>query len=171
MITWSQRGSLDETPVVFIEIGAMKEKKKCNKWLTAIAAIVAVLAIYFACDMGRGTYYNNLGTTHMAEGEYDKAISCFTKALKARRKSPEAYNNRGAAYSEKGEHDKAIRDIDKAIELSPEFADAYYNRAVVYYQKNEYDKAWADVHEAQKLGCQIGANFLEALYEVSGREQ
>jgi tetratricopeptide (TPR) repeat protein len=133
--------------------------------------MVAVLAIYFAGDMGRGTYYNNLGTNHMAEGDYDKAISCFTKALKATRKSPEAYCNRGAAYSEKSEHDKAISDFNKAIELSPEFADAYYNRAVVYYHKEEYDKAWADVHKAQNLGYQIGANFLEALYEVSGREQ
>ncbi len=149
----------------------MKGKKKRNNWLTAIAAIVAVMAIYFAFDMSRGTYYNNLGTTHMAEGEYDKAISCFTKALKARRKSPEAYSNRGAAYGENGEYDKAIADFNKAIEMSSQFADAYYNRAVIYYQKKEYDKAWADVHKAQDLGYQIPRDLLDALRELSGREE
>ena len=102
-------------------------------------------AVYLAFDIGRGTYYNNLGTTHMAEGEYDEAIACFTKALKARRKSPEAYCNRGTAYSEKGEHDKAIADLSKAIELNPEFADAYYNRAVVHYQKQQYGKSWQEL--------------------------
>ncbi|MHC4435364.1 MAG: tetratricopeptide repeat protein, partial [Planctomycetota bacterium] len=68
----------------------MKDNRKPSKWVTAIAAIAAVAAVYLAFDIGRGTYYNNLGTTHMAEGEYDEAIACFTKALKARRKSPEA---------------------------------------------------------------------------------
>ena len=149
----------------------MKGKKKHNKWVTVVAAIVALMAIYLAFDIGRATHYNNLGTAYTAEGEYDKAISCFTKALKARRKSPEAYCNRGIAYYEKGNYDRAIPDFEKAIELSPEFVDAYYNRAVVYYHKKEYDKAWDDVHKAQSLGHQIPTNFLDALREMSGREE
>ena len=154
-----------------IEGSAMKGKKKPSKWVTAVAAIAALAAVYLAFDIGRGTYYNNLGTTHMAEGEYDKAILCFTKALRARRKSPEAYCNRGTAYSENGEHDKATADLNKAIELNPEFADAYYNRAVVYYQKKQYDESWQDVGKAQELGYRIDANFLEAMREVSPREE
>ncbi len=115
-----------------LESSNMKGKKKPSKWVTAIAVIVSVLAIYLAFDIGRGTYYNNLGTAYMAEGEYDQAISCFAKALKARRKSPEAYCNRGTAYSEKGEHDKAIPDLNKAIELNPEFAECvrFYSGAM-----------------------------------------
>ena len=138
----------------------MKGNKKSNKWVTAIAVIVSLVAIYLAFDIGRGIYYNNRGTAHMAEGEYDQAISCFGKALKVRRKFPQAYCNRGTAYSEKGEYDQAIPDFNKAIELNPEFADAYYNRAVVYCHKKEYDKAWEDVHKAQSLGYQIPANFI-----------
>jgi len=155
----------------FYRGNAMKGKKKPNKWITVMAAAAAVAAVYLAFDIGRGTYYNNLGTTYMAEGEYDQAISCFTKALKARRESPEAYCNRGTAYSEKGEPDKAIPDFNKAIELSPEFADAYYNRAVVYYQKKQYDKSWEDVRKAQEMGHRIDVNFLEALREISPRQE
>jgi len=149
----------------------MKGRKKPNKWVTVMAAAAAAAAVYLAFDIGRGTYYNNLGTTHMAEGEYDKAIECFTRALKASRKSPEAYCNRGTAYSEKGQHDKAIADLVKAIELNPEFAEAYYNRAVVYYQKKQYEKSWQDLGKAQELGYRIEANFLEALSEVSPTEE
>ena len=148
----------------------MKDRKKPSKWVTAAAAIVAVAAVYLAFDIGRGTYYNNLGATHMAEGEYDKAIECFTRALKARRKSPEAHCNRGTAYSEKGEHDKAVADLSKAIELNPEFADAYYNRAVVHYQMKQYEKSWQDLDKAQELGYGIERDLLEALHEVSPRD-
>ncbi len=37
--------------------------------------------------------------------------------------------------------------------------------------KGEYDKAWADVHKAQDLGHRIDANLLDALREISGREE
>ncbi|MHC4324067.1 MAG: tetratricopeptide repeat protein, partial [Planctomycetota bacterium] len=126
----------------------MKGRKKPNKWVTAIAVIVSVVAIYLAFSIGRGIYYNNLGTAHLAEGEYDRAISCFGKALKVKRKFPEAYCNRGTAYCEKGEYDQAVADLDKAIELNPEFADAYYNRAVACFHRKQYDKAWDDVYKA-----------------------
>lgn len=149
----------------------MRGRKGRNKWVTAIAVIASVAVIFFAFNVGRGIYYNNLGTTHMDEGEYDLAISCFDKALKMTRKFPEAYCNRGIAYSEKSEYDQAIADLNKAIELNPEFANAYYNRAVVYLHKKEYDKAWEDVHKAQSLGHQIPTNFLDALRKISGREE
>ena len=149
----------------------MKGSRKRNKWVTAIAVIFSVVALYLAFDIGRGTYYNNLGAARMDEGEYDQAILCFDKAIKVRRKFPNAYCNRGTAYSEKGEYDKAVSDFNKAIELNPEFADAYYSRAVACYHMKEYDKAWADVHKAQGLGYQIPANFIEVLSAVSGREE
>ena len=149
----------------------MKGKKKCNKWLTTVAVVVSVIAIYFAIDIARGISHYNRGTDLMASGDYDQAILCFDKAIEVEDKFSEAYCNRGTAYYEKGDYDRAIPDFNKAIELSPEFVDAYYNRAVVYYHKKQYDKAWADVHRAQSLGHQIGANFLEALREISGRQE
>ena len=149
----------------------MKGRKKHNKCVTVIAVFASVVAIYLAFDIGRGTYYNNLGTARMDEGEYDQAILCFDKAIKVRRKFPKAYCNRGTAYSEKGEYNQAISDFNKAIELNPEFADAYYSRAVVSCHIKEYDKAWADVNKAQSLGYQIPTKFIEVLSAVSGREE
>ena len=70
----------------------MKGRKKPNKWVTVMAAAAAAAAVYLAFDIGRGTYYNNLGTTHMAEGEYDKAIDWFQKAVQHNPRDQHARN-------------------------------------------------------------------------------
>lgn len=61
--------------------------------------------------------------------------------------------------------------LNKIIETNPGYAKAYYNRAVVYFARQEYDKSWLDIHKAQKLGCEVDAEFLEALKKASNREE
>lgn len=153
-----------------LEGSVLQGKRKRNRWMTATAAIVSVAAIYLALNIGRSVYYNNLGTNHLAEGEYDQAIACFNKALKAKRKFPEALCNRGSAYYEKNQYDEAIPDFDRAIELNPDFSEAYYSRAVVYYYKKQYDQAWDDANKAQDLGHPASSDLLEALRDATGRE-
>jgi tetratricopeptide (TPR) repeat protein len=107
----------------------------------------------------------------MAEGEYDQAIACFDKAIKAESKFPEAHCNRGTAYYEKGQYDEAIKNFDRAIELKPEFSEAYYNRAMVHYYKQQYDQAWDDMNKAQSLGHYVAPDLLETLRRLTGRVQ
>jgi tetratricopeptide (TPR) repeat protein len=148
----------------------MEGKKKHNKWITIVAVVVSVIAVYFAFDTARGISHYNRGTDHMANGNYDQAIRCFEKAIEVEGKFPEAYCQRGTAYYEKGDYDRAVPDFDKAIELNPEFAEAYCNRAIVYFYKKQYDKSWEDIRKAQSLGHEIPPNFLEALREISGKQ-
>ncbi|MCK5486751.1 MAG: tetratricopeptide repeat protein, partial [Desulfobacterales bacterium] len=56
----------------------------------------------------------NQGIALLEEGQYDKAISDYNKAIEINPKDAEAYYNRGYAYGEKGEYDKAISDYTKA---------------------------------------------------------
>jgi tetratricopeptide (TPR) repeat protein len=107
----------------------------------------------------------------MTREEYDRAISCFDKAIKINWRFAKAYCNRGTAYYEKGEYDQAISDFDKAIEINPEFAEAYNNRAIAYYDKQEYDKASEDIQKAQSLGHKVRPDFLTVLSEASGRKK
>jgi tetratricopeptide (TPR) repeat protein len=142
-----------------------------KKWITVITTVVSVIAIYLAITFMRGVSYYNRGTARMAEGQYDRAILCFDKAIAIEPEFAEAYCNRGTAYYEKGEYDRAILDFNKAIEINPEFADAYYNRAITHYHRQEHDKARRDVQKAQSLGYRVPPEFLEALRKTPEKQR
>ena len=111
--------------------------------------------------------YNNRGVAWQRKGDYDRAITDYTKAIELNPRFAEAYYNRGNAYYSKGQYDQAISDCNKALELNPKLPAAYNNRGIACYYKGEYDKAWDDVYKAQSLGLQVHPEFLEALREAS----
>ncbi len=103
-------------------------------------------------------YYKS-GNENYKKGDYDKAISDFTEAIRLKPKFAEAYNDRGAAYPRKSA-DKAISDFTEALRLNPNYALAYYNRCVAYDEKGDYDKAISDCTEAIRLN----PKFAKAYY-------
>ena len=76
------------------------------------------------------------GVESFKKGQYDQAITSFTKAIQASPKNAVYYNSRGLAYYDNKNLDKAIADYNKAIQLDPKFAVAYNNRGLAYYYKN-----------------------------------
>ncbi len=85
------------------------------------------------------------------KGQYDEAITEFTKALEANPRDSEAHNSRGSTYTLKGQYEQALDDFTKALELNPKYAKAYYNRALANYYKGQYDQAIADLSKAIEL--------------------
>ncbi len=81
------------------------------------------------------------GNAYLENGEYDSAISEFTKAIALNPKNAASHNQRGAAYKNKGATDLAINDLLKSVELSPRFDVYYTNLAHLYIEKGEYDLA------------------------------
>ena len=81
--------------------------------------------------------FNNRGFTYCEIGQYDQAISDFSKAIEINPRLAHAYNNRGAAYLYKAQYDQAISDLSKAIEIDPRFKHAYNNRGWAYMKKWE----------------------------------
>lgn len=115
--------------------------------------------------------YVQQGISFYKEGDYEKAISNYTKAIELNPGQAEAYLNRGLAYAVKNNYDMAISDFSQTIKINPKLAQAYNNRAIVYFYKGEYDKAWEDVHKAEELGYKTQAKFIEQLKAESGREK
>jgi len=95
--------------------------------------------------------YNNRGTVYYDKGEYDKAVTEFTLALKYNPNYVRAYYNLGITYDAKGEYDRAIIELNKALMVNPKYAAAYNNRGLIYGRVGEYDKAIADLTKALKI--------------------
>jgi tetratricopeptide (TPR) repeat protein len=70
-------------------------------------------------------FYNNRGKAYYHKGQYDQAISDFTKALEINPRDDRAYYNRGFIYYLKKEYDKSWEDVKKAqilgYQISPKF--------------------------------------------------
>ncbi len=84
------------------------------------------------------------GIVDSDNGDLDRAIADYTKAIELDPKLLSAYINRGLAYDGKGNFDQAIADYTKAIELDPTFALAYIDRGGDYRDVG----TWAKIHQA-----------------------
>jgi tetratricopeptide (TPR) repeat protein len=94
---------------------------------------------------------NERGIAYAEKGQYDLAISEFTKAVGIDPSSAETYNNRGIAYSKKGRYNLAISDFTRALSLNHDGARAYYNRGITYALMGRADLALSDFNSAATL--------------------
>jgi tetratricopeptide (TPR) repeat protein len=76
--------------------------------------------------------YFDRGLAYYKTGQYDEAISEYTKVIEINPKVAEAYGNRGLAYGRKGQYDLAIADFNKAIEINPMDGRAYNSLAWLF---------------------------------------
>jgi tetratricopeptide (TPR) repeat protein len=94
--------------------------------------------------------YCNLGIIESQDGNYPKAIDCFTKALKEDPRHNVAHYNLANLYSEVGNYPLARIHYEIAIELEPEFANSYFNLGLTLANLKEYSKA-IELFNAYKL--------------------
>jgi tetratricopeptide (TPR) repeat protein len=85
------------------------------------------------------------------QGQLDKAIADFRRALDLGARDPEAYCARATYYFSKGQYEEAIADYDVAIELDPKSPPLYTARAKAYYEKGDFGHAEADSVKAKEL--------------------
>ena len=81
------------------------------------------------------TYYNR-GLAHSKNGELDKAIKDYTKAIELNPNFAEAYYYRGGAFLRLGEREKAKSDLTIARNMGC--------KAITALDKilQDYDRAW-----------------------------
>ena len=101
--------------------------------------------------------FTKTGAEHMLNGEYDKAISHFNRAIEINPHLPEIYELRGQAYSLQSRFDKAISDFSKAIEIisaNPIYlqeSDPYFDRGTAWAELNEFARAVEDFTRAIEI--------------------
>ncbi|MFO7810335.1 MAG: tetratricopeptide repeat protein [Candidatus Delongbacteria bacterium] len=83
----------------------------------------------------------NKGYRAQENGEYEKALEYYTKAIRLDPTIAQIYNNRGLVHYFMQDYPRAEVNFDKAIELDNELCMAYNNKAIIYYERRLYDQA------------------------------
>jgi len=76
--------------------------------------------------------YNEQGITYLNQGNFNAAITEFTKAIEADHTNAAGYVNRALAYAKQGKIIDAISDSTQAIEINPKDFKAYTNRGLFF---------------------------------------
>jgi tetratricopeptide (TPR) repeat protein len=91
------------------------------------------------------------GYSAYVAGNYDLAISEFTRAIEEKVNLFAAYNDRGLAWAGKGDTLKALEDYNEALKINSASAFPYNNRANAYLLLGRYDEAVSDYSQAISL--------------------
>ena len=75
------------------------------------------------------------GNDQFQQGQYEKAIESYDKAIEIDPVNVELWNSRGLALADLGLHMEALVTFEIALEIDPDFIDARNNKGVVYINK------------------------------------
>lgn len=124
-------------------------------------------ALQINTDSLAKSYYDE-GLRKLNTGEYSKAITEFTQAIRIN-PNEYTYSQRGAAYLKLGNYQAAIIDYTQAIELNPN-SDFYYNeRGSAYYKEGNFWEAIKDYTQAIEKAPEDGLQYFNrgnAYYKI-----
>ncbi len=82
-----------------------------------------------------------LGIFHAREGDLDKAIAEFEKAVRLYPGAHEAYYNMGLVYMDKGDYKKAAENFERVYEKNPDDIGLNYNYGIALMELERYSEA------------------------------
>lgn len=122
---------------------------KVNAVAIAESADIYSELIKAAPDQGR--LYTLRAAAYWEQGDKEKALSDFNRAIELGYTQPHAYVSRALFHAAVGDYEKALKDYQVAIDKEPTVVSHYVNRASVYMTLNEFAKAKADYDKAIEL--------------------
>ncbi|MBL8793670.1 MAG: tetratricopeptide repeat protein, partial [Planctomycetia bacterium] len=103
--------------------------------------------------------YLNRGMAFKRQGNYQRAVAIYSKAISLDPKLLGGYIKRGNAYLECAEYDRAIADYTAALRIEPHNAAAFMNRGLAQAKKGNFDAVIADCSEAIRLDPKLAAAY------------
>jgi protein O-mannosyl-transferase len=165
---------------IILAANVLKNRKRVLVWV-ACAALLFVLGnlTWRQCEnyadeetLWRATLarnpncfmaYNNLGRFFYREGQVDKAMGLYRKAIQIEPDGSEAYANLGVALAVRGMFDKSIANYRKAIQINPNYFDVLNNLGAELADKGLYGEAV----QSYRKSCQINPNFAGSLNNLA----
>jgi len=111
-------------------------------------------------EMKESVAYSRIGLGYLRSGQYEKAISEYTEAIRLNPDNDATYYNRGLCYMQMNNGDAAIRDFSKSIELSGDKIEAYLRITTIYANRGMYDNALNTIN----AGISVIPDNAEAYY-------
>ncbi len=102
---------------------------------------------------------------YLDEGNYQKAVECYLKAISENCMRAIDWANLAYAYFNLEEYEKALEAINKAISLSPDNLEFVYLKGMILYKLKDYDGAYKCFIEASRRIK--NSNLYELLGELS----
>ncbi len=102
---------------------------------------------------------NSRGIAAAKAGQYEAAISNFTRAQQRDMTFADAWYNRAIVYLAIGQLGQAISDFTKLIEAEPQSVEGYINRGLIYMGMNRYDEAISDFTRAIEIDPTLSEVF------------
>ncbi len=144
--------------------GNKKEfRRSRQRGVTFVALLLLVLLFAVSCGKADKSYDQAVKLAE--EGNYQKAVESFEKAIEANGEKAEYYIGYGMALNHLGDYKKAVKQFEKAYqEMDNKISrknnkQLYYGEALAYYGMNKYDKA---------LECCQNALDIEGQPEIDG---
>jgi len=94
---------------------------------------------------------NSLGLVFFHQGQMDRAIEQYQRALAINPGYAVAFNNLGIALLQKGQVDHAIEQYQRALKIDPDYAEAQNNLGNALLQKGRVDEAMTQFRKALKI--------------------
>lgn len=96
----------------------------------------------------------DLGAKHLDNGDYDKAVQAYHKALEIDNQDPYVWFNLGLSYYILDMLDDAYESFDMSTTLSHEYAEAYLQKGGVLHNQEKYRLAIKNINKALELGLE-----------------
>ena len=94
---------------------------------------------------------NKAGWAYSSDGQHQKAISSFKKAISLNPSISSNFNGLSLSYVALKQYDEAITVLKRALELKPDDAVAYNNLGHAYGGKKQYDEAFKAFRKSMVL--------------------
>ena len=91
------------------------------------------------------------GVQYLENEDGDRAIECFTQAIRLCPGFTNAYFARACAYDDKGDFDLAVADCTEVIRLAPDHFRAYRLRGGIYQKTGKWAQAERDFAKARRI--------------------
>ncbi len=111
-----------------------------------------------------------LGMEYHDQGELDKAVAEFEKAIELDPNNADAHRNLGTAYGEQGKWEEGAAAYERAIELDPDFGEAYGDLTAAYFYLERIPEALEAGEKAIELAPDYATahNNLGIVYKEQG---